>query len=231
MVQFEPSDGAKHDLAPVTYLPGASPGMKRRSPLEGRGDATQIVVAAQPTDSEATAGEPMAGADEFDSAEERERAEKLLLSRLRSRSLSEAEAFSILEATDIDPQEASDIVAHFSELKYIDDHKLADQIIHSHHQRKGLGRTGVEAEMRRRRIHQFVIIEKLEELPDDEAERAIDLAVKRVAQLSRFDDETADRRLTGFLMRKGYTSSAVRAAVKTALATRTGSSGSGVRFR
>ena len=173
----------------------------------------------------------MAGADEFDSAEERERAEKLLLSRLRSRSLSEAEAFSILEATDIDPQEASDIVAHFSELKYIDDHKLADQIIHSHHQRKGLGRTGVEAEMRRRRIHQFVIIEKLEELPDDEAERAIDLAVKRVAQLSRFDDETADRRLTGFLMRKGYTSSAVRAAVKTALATRTGSSGSGVRFR
>lgn len=219
MVHFEPSDAAneRHDLAPVTYLPGVSPGMKRRSPLEGRAEPTSVVVSAP--------------GDAFDPAEERERAEKLLLSRLRSRSLSEAEAFSILEATDIDAQEASDIVAHFTELNYLDDHKLADQIIHSHHQRKGLGRTGVEAEMRRRRIHQFVIMEKLEELPDDEAERAIDLAVKRVAQLSRFDDETADRRLTGFLMRKGYASAAVRVAVKTALATRTGSSGSGVRFR
>lgn len=172
------------------------------------------------------------GADpDADAAEERERAEMVLLHRLRGRSLSTAEAYVIMKATDIEPYEADEIIERFSELHYIDEEKLADQIIHSHHVRKGLGRTGVEAEMRRRGLDACVILEKLGELPDDETERAIELACKRVQQLERLDDQTIDRRLTGFLMRKGYASSAVRIAVKAALASRAGGGPSGVRFR
>ncbi|GAB3124497.1 regulatory protein RecX [Glaciibacter psychrotolerans] len=168
----------------------------------------------------------------LDQAEERERAEQLLLRRLRSRSLSRAEAGVVLAGTDIDADEVDEILERFAELHYIDEERLADQIIHSHHERKGLGRSGVESEMRRRKLDPFLIEEKLEELPDDETERAVELACARIRQLDRFDDQTIDRRLTGFLLRKGYDSAAVRVAITAALASRrAGGRAPGVRFR
>jgi regulatory protein len=245
MVRFESADEqaareqshAADDLAPVTYLPGAAPGMKRRSPLEGRArrDTTESAsVVALPVAAVGAAAAAAAGVADIDgdddSAAERERAESLLLKRLRGRSLSAHEARAVLRETDVDESEVEEIVERFTELHYIDEVKLAEQIIHSHHERKGLGRSGVEAEMRRRKLPADVILEKLEEIPDDEEERATELALKRVPQLERFDEQTIDRRLTGFLMRKGYSSSAVRGAVKAALAAR-GRGGSSVRFR
>lgn len=173
-----------------------------------------------------------ADAEAEEAADERERAEKLLLQRLRGRSLSVVEAEKLLRSTDIDDEAVHEILERFTELHYLDEEKLADQIMHSHHERKGLGRNGVAAEMRQRGLDAELISEKLEELPDDEAERATELALKRVQQLDRFDDATIDRRLTGFLMRKGYSSAIVRDAVKAALGSRRGSGrASTVRFR
>ena len=268
MVRFEPQDDAAErtdaGLAPVTYLHGAAPGMKRRSPLEAglaevdsvgtelddSAEVDRFTAATAAATAAAAAGKPgtdtAAGAvtadmepgadddDAFASADaldQRERAEKVLLHRLRGRSLSTVEALLVLNATGVDSGEASEIIAKFIELNYLDETKLADQIIHSHNVRKGLGRTGVEAEMRRRKLDLSVMIDKLEELPDDEAERAIELATKRIGQMERFDDQTIDRRLTGFLMRKGYSSSAVRLAVKAAMDSRGGGAASRVRFR
>ena len=203
MVRFEQSAPGidREVLAPVTYLPGASP-------VDQGNDVDD------------------------DAAEEREHAEKLLLQRLRGRSLSVVEAEKLLRSTDIDEEAVQEILERFAELHYLDEEKLADQIMHSHHERKGLGRSGVAAEMRQRGLGAELIAEKLDEMPDDEAERATELALKRVQQLDRFDDATIDRRLTGFLMRKGYASSVVRDAVKAALASRRGSGRtSTVRFR
>ena len=221
MVHFESSDESAgkgrrgRSPAPVAYLPGVPAVDPGASPDSNETDAHE-------TDAHKT-----------DAAAERERAEGLLLHRLRGRSLSTSEAYAILRATDIEPAEADEIIARYSELHYIDEEKLADQIIYSHHERKGLGRTGVEAEMRRRGLDVGVILDKLGELPDDETERAIELARKRAVQLERLDDKTIDRRLTGFLMRKGYTSAVVRVAVKSALAqvSRSGGGAGGVRFR
>jgi len=226
MVHFEPKNDAAEradaGLAPVTYLPGAAPGMKRRSPLQA--------TPAEPVTEAETEAEAEAEAEtDVDALDQRERAEKVLLHRLRGRSLSTVEALLVLNGTGIDSGEASEIIEKFLQLQYLDEDKLADQIIHSHNVRKGLGRTGVEAEMRRRKLDPSVMMDKLEELPDDEAERAIDLATKRIGQMERFDDQTIDRRLTGFLMRKGYGSTAVRLAVKAAMDGRGG--GSRVRFR
>ena len=261
MVRFEPQDdaGERTDagLAPVTYLHGAAPGMKRRSPLKvdsvgvasvrvASAEVDRFTAAAASKAETDTATDTAAGAvpadmapgadddDSFsqaDALDQRERAEKVLLHRLRGRSLSTVEALLVLNATGVDSGEASEIIAKFIELGYLDETKLADQIIHSHNVRKGLGRTGVEAEMRRRKLDPSVMMDKLEELPDDEAERAIELATKRIGQMERFDDQTIDRRLTGFLMRKGYSSSAVRLAVKAAMDSRGGGGASRVRFR
>lgn len=167
-----------------------------------------------------------------EAADARDQAERLLLQRLRGRSLSVVEAAKLLRSTDIDEEDVHQILERVGELHYLDDEKLADQIMHSHHERKGLGRGGVAAEMRQRGLPAELIADKLEELPDDEAERATELALKRVQQLDRFDDATIDRRLTAFLLRKGYASSVVRDAVKAALGSRLGSGRtSTVRFR
>ena len=248
-------------IAPVTYLPGAfgarpvAGGAESWAPSDTtpadaavdhsrEHDASQHGIADNGPAYDEVADDEIAddeGAEdeiaddeiaEFDPVAEREHAESLLLSRLRSRSLSVVEATSVLAGTDVSEEDIDDILTRFADLNYLDDNKLADQIIHTHHARKGLGRSGVEAEMRRRKVDQFVILEKLDELPDEEIERATELALTRVRQLSRVDDDTADRRLTGFLLRKGYSSAAVRTAVKAALATRLGSGRtSTVRFQ
>ncbi|TFC97849.1 RecX family transcriptional regulator [Cryobacterium breve] len=224
-------------LAPVAYLGGAAP-------------ASLVPVdpapALDPSDSEAPYAAPFAVAvadvdvdvDEEEtpesaavrSAADRERAEAVLLQRLRARSLSMSEARAVLAGTEIDPHEIEEVIERFTELAYIDEGRLADQIVHSHHERKGLGRSGVQAEMRRRGIDPELILEKLDEMPDDETERAIEIACKRVGQLGRLDDQTIDRRLNAFLMRKGYNSSIVRVAVKAAMDSRGGST-SRVRFQ
>jgi regulatory protein len=66
---------------------------------------------------------------------------------------------------------------------------------------------------------------------DDEQERATEIALKRAPQLRSLDGVTAKRRLTGFLMRKGYSGSIVSAAVATALASNSGETTGGPVFR
>lgn len=160
---------------------------------------------------------------------QRRRADNVLANRLRGRGLSLAEAREVLEGAEIDPDIAEETLARYVSLQYIDEAALAEQILHTHLDRKGLGRRSVEMEMRRRKLDPLVIEEAMAEQPDDELSRATEVALKRVGQLSSYDDETAERRLTSFLMRRGYGGGVVRDAAKAALATRRGSSR--VRFR
>jgi regulatory protein len=62
----------------------------------------------------------------------------------------------------------------------------------------------------------------------DELARAKQLARKRATQLGSLDRDTAVRRLSGYLQRRGYSGSTIRAAVDQALPARSTSS---VRFR
>jgi regulatory protein len=112
----------------------------------------------------------------------------------------------------------------------IDDAALAETLVRTQRERKGLGRQALIAELRRRHIDQDIIDAALEaDSGDDDAEqqRANELAEKKARSLSSYDQETAKRRLTGFLMRKGYSSSIVQAATSAALGARS----SGVQFR
>jgi regulatory protein len=221
MVHFEFTGKSAADtpenetLAPVTYL---------------RRGGSAVAPAATPA-TEPEVGDALDDAlDDVDGSQAREQAEKVLLHRLRGRSLSRSEAVTVLRSTDVDSNEIEEIIARFEELHYLDENKLAEQIVHSHHVRKGLGRTGVSVEMRRRGLSADIIAEKLDELPDDETERAIELASTRISQLERFDNQTIDRRLSAFLQRKGYGSQIIRIAVKAAMESRSGGN-SGVRFR
>lgn len=101
----------------------------------------------------------------------------------------------------------------------LDDALLAEALVRTFRERKGLGRGAVAAELKRRKIDPLVIENTLSEIDsDDDSGRALELAIKRAPQLRNLDYATAQRRLSAFLMRKGYSSSAVSSAVATALA-------------
>jgi regulatory protein len=132
--------------------------------------------------------------------------------------MSSAEMVSLLESREIDPDEAAAEVERLEAAGLLDDLALAEDLVETLQKRKGLGKQGITSELRRRRIDQTAIDAALETLDvDDELERAMEVAAKRASQLSSYDRQTAERRLSAFMMRRGYTGSVVSAAVAAAL--------------
>jgi len=117
------------------------------------------------------------------------------------------------EASDVDVE-----VERLESVALLDDVALGETLVRTLRDRKGLGRSGLTAELRRRNLDQTAIEVALSGLDDDELERATEIAHKRASQLRSYDAETAKRRLGAFLMRKGYSGSVVSTAVQRALA-------------
>jgi len=187
-------------VAQVTYLFGAEP--------------------AEDTKKSADGGAP-------DKA--RRRAENVSLNGLTRRNLSRWEIEKLLTSRDVAEDVIAAEVERLESVGLIDDEALAETLVRTQRERKGLGRQALIAELRRRHIDQEIIDAAIEtdDGGDAEQERANELAEKKARSLSSYDQETAKRRLTGFLMRKGYSSSVVRTATNAAL----GGRSSGVQFR
>ena len=78
-------------------------------------------------------------------------------------------------------------------------------------ERKHMGERGVAAELRRRGLDP----DELDDADrDDELQRAIDAATERRRRLGSLDDETAERRLAGWLQRRGFSGGTVRIAIE-----------------
>ncbi|GIT80003.1 hypothetical protein LLS1_16720 [Leifsonia sp. LS1] len=149
--------------------------------------------------------------------------------QLARRGMSRWELEQVLLKREIEPEVFGPELDRLETLGVIDDASLAVSLAFTQHSRKGLGRTAIEQELKRRHIDPELIEIALADIADeDELERATELAVKRIGQLSSYDDETVRRRLHGFLARKGYSSAIVRQAMDAALASRRRG---GVRFQ
>lgn len=158
------------------------------------------------------------------------RAENVSMNALTRRGMSRWEMGERLVARDLDSSVVEAELDRLERVGLLDDAALAETIVRTQHERKGLGRSALNSELRRRRIDQGVIDEALSQLDgDDERVRAGELAERRARQLGGLDRETAARRLNGYLMRKGYAFDVVREAVDAALPK--AGSGAGVRFR
>jgi regulatory protein len=191
-------------LAQVSYLPGAEP-----PAADSARASAQTGDAAQPEKAKS-------------------RASNVSMHQLARRGMSRWELGQVLDKRGVDENLAAAELDRLESVGLLDDAALAVTLVYTQHTRKGLGRTAIAHELKRRHIDEEIITDALAEIEDDdERERAIELAVKRVGQLSSFDDVTTERRLNGFLARKGYSSSIVREATVAAMKTRQ----SGVRFR
>ena len=230
-------DGPK--LARISYLPGVTPPPSPESiPVEAIAAEPPTVpdfvsFFGEPSDADSgsadsgSANSSDAGAEKGNKRRE-VRAENVSMHALTRRGMSRWELEKTLLSRELDGEVVEAELDRLEGVGLLDDAALAETFVRTQHDRKGLGRGAITAELRRRHIDQEHIDAALEQVDDDdEQSRATELAVKRAGQLSSYDLETAKRRLHGFLSRKGYSSSVVRAAIDEALSPRS----SGVRFR
>ncbi|MGM7677991.1 regulatory protein RecX [Microbacterium sp. A94] len=215
-------NGGESDLAPVIPLFGgklvpASSLPVRRAHAEG-GSETHI-------DDERDKN------DDREHDEARSAAEEALVRKLRARSLSLSEARQILRGNELNSAQIDDVIDDFCRRGYLDDAALAEQLVASGIERKGQGRIALSRSLAQRGLRRDVIDAALGELPDDDAERALEFARTKARSLSRLDFETALRRLVGQLARRGYGGSVAMTAARTALTEASlGTRSSGVRF-
>ncbi|MGR2753836.1 regulatory protein RecX [Agromyces arachidis] len=147
-----------------------------------------------------------------------ERIDRMIVGRLRRSSLSVAEVRSALGEHGLDDVEVEEWVERYERLGYLDDRRLAEQLVHSHGVRRGRGSGALLHELGRRGIDGDLARAALDALdPDVELEHATAIAERRVRQLAGLERSVAQRRLTAFLLRRGYGSEVVREAVRVAL--------------
>ena len=208
-------------LAPVSYLPGVQPSSAGSEPAQS--EPTQSADAAESPQRASSEGEKQA--DRL-----RERAHNVSLNSLTKRGMSKREVERTLRAKELDDDVIATELERLEAVGLVDDLALAQNLVGTLQERKGLGRSGIAAELTRRLLSPAAIEYALELIDTgDELARARELAVARARQLTSYDRETAVRRLSGYLARRGYGGSTVRAAVDHALPQRRESSG--VRFR
>ena len=136
----------------------------------------------------------------------------------------------MLAERGLDSAAAEDVVADFEARGYLDDARLAEQLVYSATSRKGQGRRAISQTLSGRGIPREVVDAALDELPDDEAERALDFARQKARSMGSLDRDAAVRRLHGQLARRGFGGSMAMTAAKQAL-DEAGVGSSQVRFR
>ncbi len=156
--------------------------------------------------------------------------EMVSMRALTRRGMSRWELGDLLARREYDIEAIEAELDRLQRVDLLDDAALAETVVRTKHERKGLGRNALARELAQRHIDPAVIDEAVSAIDDeDEQAMATEMAVKRARQFSSLDAATAERRLTGYLMRRGYSSSIVREATRVALAGH--GRGSGVRFR
>ncbi|MCR2813382.1 RecX family transcriptional regulator [Microbacterium sp. zg.Y1090] len=166
-----------------------------------------------------------------DPAERVAAAERMLLKKLRTRQLSVSEARTALVSQELPADEIEQLLDDCLRRGYLDDERLAEQLIHTGTERKGQGRRAIAQTLSARGIPREVVDAALSEQPDDDAERALEFARTKARQLAHVDDDTALRRLMGQLARRGYPGSVAATAARAAIAENRSGGGGGVRFR
>jgi regulatory protein len=190
-------------MSNVTYLPWVSP--------DSDGESSTAMAAAE---------RPDEVADALIHDDELSKLDSLVIRKLTAGDLSSGEVRVLLIAQGLPELDADRWLARYERLGYVNDQRLAELLVSKWTDRKGKGRGVIAEEMRRRHISAEICASVLANLDDDSQEaQATELAIARARQLTNLDRATAERRLVGFLSRRGFTGSAARSAIRVALET------------
>lgn len=112
-----------------------------------------------------------------------------------------------LRAKEIPDDVAAAVLDRYTELGLIDDQAYAELYVSAKHRDRGLGRYGLEAELRRQGVAEHDMRDAVTTIDDDaERRRATELVGKRLASALAAGPDGARRRLLGQLARRGYPS-------------------------
>ena len=130
----------------------------------------------------------------------KERALRLLSVRSRSK----AELRQRLLRADFEPDEVDAALADLESVGLIDDEAFARELA-EHQRRKGMGRRAALSGLRVKGVDRELAERVADDVnPEDEAERAMEVAAKRLPRLQGLDPETRRRRLLDYVLRRGY---------------------------
>lgn len=145
--------------------------------------------------------------------------EEASLKALGRRAMSRHELARALSRLGYQEQDIADELDRLEGVGLIDDFALAQRLVAHLQERKGLVGSAIKAELARRIIQPGAIAYAMDLIDTgDELATARELASNRVRQYGRLDPVVVERRLTAWLMRRGFTGSTVRAAVASAVA-------------
>jgi regulatory protein len=203
----------------LRYFPGSEPPEQRTSPepeQSGSGEAAWAVPVLGPDGGGADDGpQPAPGASRAT-----RRAENVALAALTRHDASEAELRTKLLAKGLDEHEVEAELDRLKAVGLVDDQALAERLVRSLRERKGLGDGALRPALKARHLPQSVIDAALAESTEDDevvAERLQDVADDRARRLVSLPDDVAERRLLSYLMRRGYGGSSLRSAAREAL--------------
>ncbi len=184
-------------MAPVTPLPGAfAPSIDNLVVIEPEAER----VEAPETDDD-----------------QAHRAENVSLHALGRRAMSVREMEKLLRSRDLDEQIVANEIIRLEGCGLLDDDALASDLAERLQERKGLGVSGVKAELVKRMLRPSAIEAAVSELPGEQSDLATTEARKRYSRMGSLDRDTAYRRLHAYLARRGFRGAEISAALRTVL--------------
>lgn len=136
------------------------------------------------------------------------------LRALGRKSMSRRELERLLAAQGYQQFMIADELDRLEGVGLIDDYALAQHLVAHLQERKGLTGGAIKTELVKRVVAPGAIAYAMDLIDTaDELAKAREIAAKRARQYGSLDARTVERRLTAFLMRRGFSSTTVRAAV------------------
>lgn len=146
-----------------------------------------------------------------------QRARNVLLHQLARSAKSTQQLRLILEKREIPSEIAEAVLLRFTEVGLIDDFAYAETIVNSRRNFKGLAKSAIKRELNDKGVPAPLVEQAIESITaEDDLAAAMDLALKRSRQMRNLARDVRERRLAGYLGRKGYPSAVVFAAIRNA---------------
>ncbi|MBF1160080.1 MAG: regulatory protein RecX, partial [Thermobifida sp.] len=147
-----------------------------------------------------------------------EAAREVALRKLDARACSRSELTSAIEGRGFSAEIAARVVDRLEAVGLVDDQAYADALVRSRFSGTGASGRALREVLVRKGLDSSTIERALSQIDrDDEAERAAQLVARKRRSLAGVPRETAYRRLSSMLARKGYSPSVASAAVRDAL--------------
>jgi regulatory protein len=146
-----------------------------------------------------------------------QRAREIILRLLERGPKTSDQLRQALLKAEVPSEIAEALITRFAEVELIDDRQYAQQLSDASRRTKGMARSAVRRKLAQKGLDQAIIDQVTTEISDEaELEAAIEAACKRFGQLQSYPPEVRNRRLVGFMQRRGFSSAVVFAAIREA---------------